>query len=246
MQSLSATNFSSSSSSLTGSVTNVPDEEKMPENWKWILNVVDEAHLPKLGLPVRWHKKTEHEHIKQVYDPTRKEFIDSETLTITKHKESPIGFITSTKDNNPMPGTTTPAAVRYDRYKDPELNERIITDAQGDELIPCLAHGDYVKVEALQGKLPPLSTIANIKGIDMPRRNSESSHSSSSSEAYLSLTNEQGEKIHPTVSEYQEAMQKASERVGSFIINRVKSRLKSKLMSKAEQDSQQKDPLSPK
>lgn len=130
--------------------------EAIPENWKWVLNIIDEAHLPKLGLPVKW-EQTQGKHQLTVFNPETMETIeilrDEEGIATEKkrkHAHSPVGFITSTSGQNSMPGTLAPAAVRYDRYHEPKLNSMIVIDAHGKELMPCIAHGDYVHVEALQ------------------------------------------------------------------------------------------------
>ncbi len=124
-------------------------EYQLPEDWKWVLEIFDTAHLPKLGLPVRWDT-TQKEHQKIVFDPETKETITIKTEKTTKPKKPPVGFIMSTTGYNPMPGTETPAAVRYERFQEPKLNEQMLQSASGDKLIPCLVHGDYVKVESLQ------------------------------------------------------------------------------------------------
>ncbi len=125
------------------------DAYVLPENWKWVLEILDAAHLPSLGLPVQW-KTTQAKHEKVVFDPETKKVIDVKTEKTSQPKKSPVGFIMSTLGHNVMVGTETPAAVRFERFHEPKLHTNIIKNAQGDLLVPCLVHGDYVKVESLQ------------------------------------------------------------------------------------------------
>jgi hypothetical protein len=125
------------------------EEKEIPEDWIWIKEIFDEAHLPQLGLPARW-TQTQAKHMLEAFDPDTKKTINVNTEKAVKHKTSPVGFITSTSGKNPMPGSIKPAAVRYTRFMMPELNEHIVEDANGEKLAPCIVHGDYVQVEALQ------------------------------------------------------------------------------------------------
>ena len=104
--------------------------------------------MPNLGLPVRWDT-TQQKHTRIAFDPDTNTTVDITTMKAVEHKCSPVGFIYSTKGKTPMPGTQEPAAVRYARYDEPELNKAIIEDPDGNYLAPCIAHGDYVRVEAL-------------------------------------------------------------------------------------------------
>jgi hypothetical protein len=121
----------------------------IPESWSWISEIMGEAHLPTLGLPVRW-ESTQKRNMRIAFDPSNTTTIDIDTGQSKKLKSSPIGFIDSTKGKNPIPGTETPAAARYTRYLEPCFNQHFITGPQGETLVPCIAHGDYVDVESLQ------------------------------------------------------------------------------------------------
>lgn len=123
--------------------------DQLPEKWQWIGELVNEAHLPNLGLPTKWDS-TSRGHMLQAFDPKNNRTINIETKKVVKTAKSSVGFITSTKDKNPMPGTQAPAAVRYERYMEPCMNKHLVQDAGGNQLAPCIAHGDYVLVEALQ------------------------------------------------------------------------------------------------
>lgn len=121
----------------------------IPKTWQWIEDIFDEAHLPNLGLPAKW-EQTEGGHALIAYDPKSKMSFNIETGKRKHHKKSPVGFIMSTTNQNPMPGTNAPASVRYERYMEAELQDSIFKDRHGDVLAPCIAHGDYVKVQSLQ------------------------------------------------------------------------------------------------
>jgi len=124
---MSSLSFSSSSSSSSSSITLVTDpkaeakSDPIPEKWRWVRDLIDEAHLPTLGLPARWDS-TSKSHMLQAFDPIENRTINIETGKVSKKVKSPVGFITSTKDQNPMPGTQAPAAVRYERYIEPCMN----------------------------------------------------------------------------------------------------------------------------
>jgi hypothetical protein len=122
----------------------------IPDSWKWVLEVIDEAHLPHLGLPVTW-PAIEESHMHTLFNPATNTTINIETGKVTKHKVSPVEFIKSTRGYHSMPGTERPAAVRLQRYVEPgHLSDAIVVDPHGHTLVPCIAHGDYVKVEALE------------------------------------------------------------------------------------------------
>ena len=134
-----------SSSSIT-LVTDPKTEAKsdlIPEKWRWVRDLIDEAHLPNLGLPVKWDKTSKND-IMQAFDPTTGRIIDIRSGEVSKPKSSPVGFIMSTKDKNPIPGTQAPAAVRFSRYMQPCINDHLVKDTRGNTLAPCIAHGDYV------------------------------------------------------------------------------------------------------
>lgn len=132
---------SSSSSSQPGT--------SVPESWRWILNIMEEAHLPNLGLPVRW-STTKEKHARIAFNAETNEIIDIATGKTKKHQGSPIGFIESTSGNTPMPGTDTPASARLTRYLEPCFQQHFVRGSHGETLVPCIAHGDYVSVESLQ------------------------------------------------------------------------------------------------
>jgi hypothetical protein len=50
-------------------------KSKTPVGWEWVLDILDEAHLPYLGLPVKWDE-IEEKHSRWAYDPDKKERID--------------------------------------------------------------------------------------------------------------------------------------------------------------------------
>lgn len=134
----------------------VEPKSEIPERGLEILEILKQAHLPTLGLPEKWDK-TQSEHQLTIFDPKSMQTIPWDKIKgveviekMKKHARSPVGFIMSTRDKNPMPGTQAPAAVRFEHYQRPKLHDKIVKGAQGKELIPCIAHGDYVCVEALQ------------------------------------------------------------------------------------------------
>lgn len=120
----------------------------LPVGWEWVRDVVDAAHLPHLALPVQWDT-TQEKHAKIAFDPTSKTTVNISTGKKTMDDSNSVGFIMATKGRNPMPGTQTPASVRYTRYMDPCLQEALVKGATGSISVPCIAHGDYVKVESL-------------------------------------------------------------------------------------------------
>jgi hypothetical protein len=123
--------------------------DDVSERWKGLLTIIDEAHLPKLEMPLDW-RKTKEKHTRIVVNPITNETINIETGTIIKHQEFPVGFIKSTLGNYPMPGTDQPAAVRCARYIEPGyLNEHIVVNPRSYPQVPCIAHGDYVSVASL-------------------------------------------------------------------------------------------------
>jgi hypothetical protein len=119
------------------------------KDWAWLENIMDEAHLPILGRPAEW-KETEGAHTKIVYDPVTKTAHHIETHVEKHHKTSPVSFIQSTAGQNPMPGTKTPSAVRFQLFMQPDFQHGLVKDVDGSVLVPCLVHGDFVKVESLQ------------------------------------------------------------------------------------------------
>ncbi len=123
-------------------------ESTLPDSWQWITELVDEAHLPSLGLPVRWEITAE-KRKRIAFDPASLICTEIETNQSKKHKSSPIGFIDGTRGKQLMPGTNTPAAARLTRYLEPRFSEYLVSDAKGDALAPCLACGDYVSVTSL-------------------------------------------------------------------------------------------------
>lgn len=119
----------------------------LPAEWEWVLDLFDQAHLPKLGLPVKWPATVE-EHTRIFVDPTTGESFSIDTGK--RLSSSPIGFIKASRGKHCMPGTDTPASARFERYYEPELHASFLKDHHNQSLIPCMAHGDYVKVESLQ------------------------------------------------------------------------------------------------
>jgi hypothetical protein len=93
---------------------------------------------------------TEKKHTKIAFNPETNKAIDITTLKVTQYKTSPVGFIIATKGKHTMPGSETPASVRVERFNEPCLHSMMVEDASEEMLIPCIAHGDYVKVEALE------------------------------------------------------------------------------------------------
>ncbi len=132
--------------------------DKVPAGWEWVEGVIDSAKLPYLGLPVKWDT-TQEKHAKIIFHPETGEIIDIPSEKHSKNKNA-VGFITATKGRNPMPGAETPASVRYTRFLEPCLQDVLITSATGGSLVPCIAHGDYVKVESLESDhVQPKETI---------------------------------------------------------------------------------------
>ena len=68
--------------------------DQICDEWKDALHIVNEARLP-YNLPVRW-ESTESSH--------------------AKIASNPVKFITLSGDSYSMPGTSTPAAARFERY----------------------------------------------------------------------------------------------------------------------------------
>lgn len=122
-------------------------KKTIPESWRWVEDILDEAHLPRLGLPVRW-LNTEEQHTKILIDVITNKRIDLRKTPAVYRANAPIDFITSTPGTHPMPGTIQPASVRVTRYE--ELKSHSSSNAAGEVLVPCMAHGDYVCVESLQ------------------------------------------------------------------------------------------------
>ena len=121
----------------------------IPEGWSWISEIMGEAHLPILGLPVRW-EMTKKRNIRLAFNPATNATVDIDSGQSKKLKSSPIGFIESTPGKTPMPGTNAPASARLTRYLEPCFNQHFVKGSRGETLVPCIAHGDYVDVESLQ------------------------------------------------------------------------------------------------
>jgi hypothetical protein len=130
---------SNSSTSATTSTTSSTLEDKFPE-----------AKVSLLGLPVHW-RGTAKAHQMVIFDPATgkwKRMIDKKIVDVTPSPK--VGFIMSTTNNNPIPGTDTPASVRFTRYKDLDLRGMVIENPDKEYLAPCLAHGDFVLVGSLE------------------------------------------------------------------------------------------------
>ena len=125
-------------------------EEDIPEEWQELLGLAGEVQLPRY-LPVKWATSSTKQQL-IAFDPKTNKtyrFDQQQGAYVEKAaKTSPIGFITLTRGQKSMPGTETPAAVRFQRFG--ELSPWVIEDAHEKPYLPCIAHGDYVKVEALQ------------------------------------------------------------------------------------------------
>ena len=122
------------------------DLDQICDEWKKALHIVNEARLP-YNLPVKW-EFTESSHAKIAFNPKTNEVWDLITQAFVKKTTNPVKFITLSGDSYSMPGASTPAAARYERYD--ELTKHCVNDEQGRNLAPCMAHGDYVHVESLQ------------------------------------------------------------------------------------------------
>ena len=118
----------------------------IPLGWEWAENILSQYNLPILGMPVKWDQ-TQEKHQRIAYDPRTRNPIDLNTGKRMALRS--IDFITATKGKNIIHGTEEPAAVRVERYQEPCFHDHFITDASGNTLAPCIAHGDYVKVESL-------------------------------------------------------------------------------------------------
>lgn len=118
----------------------------VPLGWEWAEDILTQYDLPKLGLPVKW-AQTAQRHQNVAYDARTKQAIDLRTGRKTTRS---IDFITATKGKNVIHGTEEPASVRVERYYEPCFHQHFIKDASGHTLAPCIAHGDYVKVESLE------------------------------------------------------------------------------------------------
>jgi hypothetical protein len=119
----------------------------IPVGWEWAQDLLTQYDLPTLGLPVKW-EQTAKRHQNVAYDAGSGQAIDLKTGKKTTRS---IDFITATKGKNIIHGTEEPASVRVERYYEPCLHQHFIEDASGNTLAPCIAHGDYVKVESLVG-----------------------------------------------------------------------------------------------
>lgn len=132
---------------------------KIPIGWEWALDIVDEANLATLGMPISWEKSTGTEHARIPVNP-----ITGKRIEIYSGKDKgdkiKVGFINSTKGSHNVPGSAAPAAARVQRFRELKDAGRVIETEAGDILVPCLAHGDYVKVESTQ--LDHMQSKANI------------------------------------------------------------------------------------
>lgn len=128
-----------------------PLSPPIPEAWHWIKDILDEAHLPHLGLPAQWDK-TQEKNTLLAFDPKGNKTIHIKSGEEKKTVKSPVGFIEATRGQHALPGSQSPAAVRYTQYMEPRFHKSIVQGARGEFLAPCLTHGDYVKVEALQSE----------------------------------------------------------------------------------------------
>ena len=89
--------------------------DQICDEWKDALHIVNEARLP-YNLPVRW-ESTESSHAKIAFNPNRKnETFDLNTKAFVEKTSNPVKFITLSGDSYSMPGTSTPAAARFERY----------------------------------------------------------------------------------------------------------------------------------
>ncbi len=118
----------------------------VPKGWEWVLDICTEARFPELGMPARWQDTAE-KNAKILINPTTGKAFDPLTGDALK---SVVGFIKATKGTCSMPGAETPAAARVTLYNSPEMQGNIILNNRGDHLVPCIVHGDYVRVESLQ------------------------------------------------------------------------------------------------
>jgi hypothetical protein len=145
----SGTSFSSSTPLQLPEAEGIAEKKEtvVSKEWKQLLEFSENATLPP-GMPVRWDK-TKEMHQRLAFNPRTNETWNLKENQFTKAKSSTIGFITLTKGQNPMPGSETPAAPRVELYNQLQLRDCLCTDAARNQLAPCLAHGDYVKVQSL-------------------------------------------------------------------------------------------------
>ena len=68
---------------------------KIPIGWEWVLDIVDEANLATLGMPVSWEKSTETEHARIPINPITGKRIDIYSGKDKAYKVK-VGFINST------------------------------------------------------------------------------------------------------------------------------------------------------
>jgi hypothetical protein len=122
---------------------------KVSKTWQSVHNAFGKANWPYKGLPVNWKKK-KGKFKKTVYDPSRKITLNIDTQAEKIYQKSPVQFIKATTDKVKMPGTKKPDSVRYQRYSELKKQGYTLTDHEGYTLVPCLAHGDFVRVESLQ------------------------------------------------------------------------------------------------
>ncbi|MBS0358991.1 MAG: hypothetical protein JSS53_06970 [Proteobacteria bacterium] len=138
----------SSLSNTKSSTTKNPTELDVPVEWTEALGILNEAHLPST-LPVKW-EKTESGLVKIAFDPISGKKYDLELNRFVKPDTYPVRFITLTKGQHSIPGSEAPAAVRYQRYMEEDSRGSLVQNERGEWYAPCIAHGDYVKVESLQ------------------------------------------------------------------------------------------------
>jgi hypothetical protein len=134
---MSGGNYMKSSLRSKGKSKGEPSKYNLPDQWKWVLDVYDEAHLPQLALPVKWDSSKE-KHALTAFNPETFDTFDIKNKKLISHATSPIGFIKATKGENPMPGTDAPASARYTRYLDDKFQSYCVEGAQGEILAPCM------------------------------------------------------------------------------------------------------------
>lgn len=109
--------------------------------WQWVKDMVDEAHLPYLHLPVQWNRTSEKQRY-TVFDPITGEKTELESGKSTFPKK-PIDFI---RKDTPAEDTKRTASAKLEILEAGKIREFTIQDTHGNKLTPCFIHGDYVNI----------------------------------------------------------------------------------------------------
>lgn len=118
-----------------------PTSAENAVKWEWVKNMVDEAHLPHLHLPVYWDKTSQKQSY-TVFDPRTGEKTELESGK-TSCPKRPVDFI---RKDTPAEDTKRTASAKLEILEAGRIREFTIEDTQGNKLTPCFIHGDYVNI----------------------------------------------------------------------------------------------------